>query len=266
MPLVRVSVEKGENWLSLGSKFAPFGYVPAEARGMPAYVLSESGPRALRVPLGGLDDRVTYNGDVRIAADGSADVDLEQTLQGKYATALRGALAEMATQQVRDLIETRLIGFALRGAKLEKYELLNAADPDKPLTIRSRSHVPSFAQVAGGVLLVAPPFAPRIGQLAALPARQTPLLMVDSSEQQIALKLHGPPGSGLVGPIAAQELVDGECRVTIRDREEAGVIVLDRRVVLPAGRVQVAAYPSFLRFARKADDALFASVRIRLSR
>ncbi|MGC4090627.1 MAG: hypothetical protein QM756_22695 [Polyangiaceae bacterium] len=266
LPLVRVSAEKGEDWLSLGSKYAPFGYVPAEARGMPAFVLSEAGPRALRVPADGLADRVTYSGDVRLGVDGSADVDLEQTLQGKYATALRGALAEMASQQVRDLVETRLIGHALRGAKLEKYDLVNAADPDKPLTIRSRSHVPSFAQVAGGVLLVAPPFAPRIGQLAALPARQTPLLMVDSSEQQITLKLHGPPGSALAAPIAGQELSDGECKVSIHDREEAGSVLLDRRIVLPAGRVQVAAYPNFLRFARKADDALFASVRIRLGR
>ncbi|MFZ5895804.1 MAG: hypothetical protein ACOY0T_32405 [Myxococcota bacterium] len=266
LPLVRVSAEKGESWLSLGSKYAPFGYIPAEARGMPAYVLSETGPRALRVPSDGLADRVTYSGDVRLALDGSADVELEQTLQGKYATALRGALAEMPSQQVRDLVETRLIGHALRGAKLEKYELVNAADPDKPLTIRSRSRVPSFAQVAGGVLLVAPPFAPRIGQLAALPARQTPLLMVDSSEQQITLRLHAPAGSALATPIAPQELADGEARVSIRDRQEGANIVLDRRIVLPAGRVQVAAYPSFLRFARRADDALFASVRIRLPR
>ena len=266
LPLVRVSAEKGDSWLSLGSKYAPFGYVPAEARGMPAFVLSESGPRAVRVPDNGSADRVTYAGDVRLAADGSADVDLEQTLSGKYATALRGALAEMAAQQVRDLVETRLIGHALRGAKLEKYEILNADDPDKPLTIRSRSRVPSFAQVAGGVLLVAPPFAPRIGQLAALPARQTPLLLADSSEQQIVLTLHAPAGSALGAPVAPQEISDGEYKVSIHDREEGGNIVLDRRIVLPAGRVQVAAYPNFLRFARRADDALFASVRIRLGR
>jgi tetratricopeptide (TPR) repeat protein len=266
LPLVRVSAEKGESWLSLGSKYAPFGYVPAEARGMPAFVLTESGPRTARVPDNGSADRVTYDGDVRLAADGSAEVELEQTLSGKYATALRGALAEMASQQVRDLIETRLIGHSLRGAKLEKYELVNAADPDKPLTIRSRSRVPSFAQVAGGVLLVAPPFAPRVGQLAALPARQTPLLLADSSEQQIVLKLHAPPGSSLSTSMAAQEISDGEYKVSIHDREEGGAIVLDRRIVLPAGRVQVAAYPNFLRFARRADDALFASVRIRLAR
>jgi hypothetical protein len=266
LPLVRVSIEKGEDWLTLGSKYAPFGYVPAEARGMPAFVLSESGPRPVRVPSNGLADRVTYTGDVRLAADGSADVDLEQTLSGKYATALRGALAEMSAQQVRDLIETRLIGHALRGAKLEKYEVVNAADPDKPIALRTRSRVPSFAQVAGGVLLVSPPFAPRVSQLAALPARQTPLLLADSSEQEIQLTVHPPQGSSLGSPVAPQEISDGEYKVVIRDREQAGAVVLDRRIVLPAGRVQVAAYPQFLQFARKADDALFASVRIRVGR
>jgi tetratricopeptide (TPR) repeat protein len=266
LPLLRVNTEKGDVWLSLGSKYAPFGYVPAEARGMPAYALTEAGPRATRVPSDGLVDRVSYTGDAELAADGSAVVQLEQTLHGKYATGLRGALAEMPAQQVRDVVETRLVGNALRGARLEKYELLHVDDPDKPLIVRTKSRVPSFAQVAGSLLLVAPPFAPRIGQLAALPARQTPLLVVDSTEQQVRLTLRFPPGASLAAPIAAQEVADGAYRVLIRDRQEGNTVILDRQIMLPAGRVQVAAYPAFLRFARRADDSLSASVRIRLGK
>jgi hypothetical protein len=170
----------------------------------------------------------------------------------------------MPAQQVRDVVETRLVGNALRGARLEKYEILHIDDPDKALIIRSRSRVPSFAQVAGSVLLVAPPFAPRIGQLAALPARQTPLLVVDSTDQQIVLKLHFPKGATLAAPVTTRDVADGDYKVVIRDRQEGNVVILDRRITLPAGRIQVAAYPSFLRFARLADDSLSASVRIRL--
>jgi hypothetical protein len=121
---------------------------------------------------------------------------------------------------------------------------------------------------AGGprVLLVAPPFAPRIGQLAALPARQTPLLVVDSTEQQIVLKLRFPKGATLAAPVASRDVADGEYKVLIRDRQEGSDIILDRRIVLPSGRIQVDAYPDFLRFARLADDSLSASVRVRLAK
>jgi tetratricopeptide (TPR) repeat protein len=266
IPLLRVKTEKDDVWLSLGSKYAPFGYVPAEARGMPAYALTDKGPESTRVPVTGLADSVSYTGDVELAADGSALVNLEQTMNGKYGTGLRGALAEMPAQQVRDVIETRLVGHALRGARLEKYDILHIDDPDQPLVIRTRSRVPSFAQVAGSVLLIAPPFAPRIGQLAALPARQTPLLVVDSTEQQIVLKLRFPKGATLAAPVAAREIADGEYKVVIRDRQEGSDIILDRRIVLPSGRIQVDAYPGFLRFARTADDSLSASVRVRLAK
>jgi hypothetical protein len=233
---------------------------------MPAYALTDDGPRLTRIPVGGLVDSVAYTGDAELAPDGSALVNLEQTLSGKYATGLRGALAEMPAQQVRDVVETRLVGHALRGARLEKYEIVHIDDPDQALIVRTRSRVPSFAQVAGGVLLVAPPFAPRIGQLAALPTRQTPLLVVDSTEQQIVLKLHFPKGATLAAPVASRDVSDGEYKVVIRDRQEGNLVVLDRRIVLPAGRIQVDAYPDFLRFARLADDSLSASVRIRLAK
>ncbi|HWA78433.1 MAG TPA: hypothetical protein VG937_39125 [Polyangiaceae bacterium] len=266
LPLLRVTTEKGNTWLSLGSKYAPFGYVPAEARGMRAFALTDAGPQKTQVPAEGLVDSIAYTGDAELAPDGSALVNLEQTLSGKYGTGLRGALAELPAHQLRDVVETRLVGHALRGARLEKYDILNIDDPDKALVIRTRSRVPSFAQVAGSVLLISPPFTPRIGQLAALPARQTPLLVVDSTDQQIVIKLHPPKGATLAAPVTAREVSNGDYKVVIKDRQEGDVVVLDRRIVLPAGRIQVAAYPDFLRFARVADDSLSSSVRIRLAK
>ena len=56
----------------------------------------------------------------------------------------------------------------------------------------------------------------------------------------------------------------GERRIQLKDRLDRDHLILERRVVLPAGRVQVADYPRFLSFARSADDALSASIRVRL--
>ena len=45
-PLLVLEAEKGQIWLTVGSKYAPFGYVPAEVRGMPAYLLAGSAPKS----------------------------------------------------------------------------------------------------------------------------------------------------------------------------------------------------------------------------
>ena len=52
-PLLRVTADKEPIWLSFGGKYTPFAYVSAEARGMPAYVLSEDKPVAAKVPACG---------------------------------------------------------------------------------------------------------------------------------------------------------------------------------------------------------------------
>jgi tetratricopeptide (TPR) repeat protein len=264
LPLLRVGGEKGPLWLAFGGKHAPFGYVPAEARGMAARVFVEDRIEPATVPSDGIADRVVYHANVQLERDGSAQVELEHTLYGRYAAALRGALAEMSEHQVRDVIESRLVGHALHGARLKSHSILHLDAPEQPLVIRTTSHVPSFAQVAGGVLLVTPPFAPRLGQLAVLPARQTPLLLVESTEQEILLNLKLPPGARPPSTLARSEVRDGDRRIVIQDRIEGDSIVLDRRVSLPAGRVQIDAYPKFSSFARSADDALSSSIRVRL--
>jgi tetratricopeptide (TPR) repeat protein len=264
LPLLRIGVDQGTQWLSFAGKFAPFGYVPAEARGMPARVFTDRGTESATVPADGIIDRVLYKADVQLEKDGGADVQLEHTLYGRYAAGLRGALSEMSEQQIRDVVESRLVGFALRGARLKTHAIVNLDAPEQPLVIRTTSHVPAFAQVAGGVLLVTPPFAPRLGQLAALPARQTPLLLVESTEQEIFLNLKLPAGAHTPTNVTKGEIRDGDRRIVIQDRIEGGAIVLDRKVSLPAGRIQIDAYPKFATFARAADDALSSSIRVKL--
>src|SRR5689334_24805420 len=48
--------------LTLGSKYAPFGYVPAEARGMPAYLLSSGTLELAQTPKEGMLDDMAYEG------------------------------------------------------------------------------------------------------------------------------------------------------------------------------------------------------------
>src|SRR5450432_1871892 len=261
-PLLHVTGDREPVWLSFGGKYTPFAYVPAEARGMPAYVLSDEKPTPAQVPAAGALDNVRYSGVLRVSADGSAEIELEQSFFGKYAMGLRNALAEIPEEQLRDVLESRLLGPELRGLELQSYALDHFDDLDNPLVIRAKAKIPGFAQRSGNMLLIAPPFGPRISQLAALPQRQTPLLMVEATHREINLRILLPKGAELASDMPQVRLSDGDRSVQVSDSAKAGELSLLRTVNLPAGRVQPGDYARFLGFARRADEALSQSVRV----
>jgi cellulose synthase operon protein C len=262
-PLIRVG-GKGGTWLTLGSKYAPFGYVPAEARGMPAYLLSSGTPELTQTPKEGTIDDMAYEGTVKLQANGAAEVQLTLSFTGKYATGLRNALSQLPEDQLRDVLESRLLGRELRGIQLSQYRVDHFDDLDSPLRIHVQGHVQGFAERAAGGLIVSPPFGARLSQLAVLPTRQTPLLLVDATHQRIKLTLDLPPSAKLEQLAPPKVVRDGERQVTVRDMQRGNQLVLDREIELPAGRVQPDAYGRFQEFARQADEALFHSVRVRL--
>ena len=262
-PLIRVGGKNG-TWLTLGSKYAPFGYVPAEARGMPAYLLSSGTPELTQTPKEGAVDDMAYEGNVKLLATGAADVTLTLSFTGKYATGLRNALSQMPEDQLRGVLESRLLGRELRGIQLSQYSVDHFDDLDSPLLIHVQGHVQSFAERSNGGLVVSPPFGARLSQLAVLPTRQTPLLLVDATHQRIKLTLDLPAGAKLEQLAAPRAVKDGERQVTVRDAQKGNSLVLDREIELPAGRVQPDKYGQFQEFARQADEALFHSVRVTL--
>ena len=263
-PLLRVRVPKADLWLTLGSKHAPFGYVPAEVRGMPAIVFNGDGWDNTRSPAAGALDRASTDGKAVLATDGSAAVDLVQTFQGKYATGLRTVLSQLPERQIRDAIEGRLLGAALRGVELLEYHIEGVNDPDAPIRIVTRSRARSFAQLVGTTLMIQPPgFTPRLGQFATLPTRQTPLLMVESVAQDLHLAVELPAGTSVEVAPTPKNLTDGERRVEVNDAVKGQTLVFERHVSLPAGRIQPQEYPAFLEFTRRADEALAGSVRVR---
>jgi tetratricopeptide (TPR) repeat protein len=263
-PLLRVRGQKSDLWLTLGSKHAPFGYVPAEVRGMPAVVFAGGKTESTRTPAGGALDSAATDGKATLALDGSASLDLVQTFQGKYATGLRTVLSQMPERQIRDAIEGRLLGSALRGVELINYRIEGVNDPDAPIRIVTRSRARSFAQQVGSTLMIQPPgFTPRLGTFATLPVRQTPLLMVESVSQDVHITVELPAGTSVQTAFAAQHLKDGERRVEVNDALQGKTLVFERHVSLPAGRIQPQEYPAFLEFTRRADEALAGSVRVK---
>jgi hypothetical protein len=254
-------------WVVLESRYAPFGYIPAAVRGMPAYLLDPGKPKAIKTPEGGSPDAVHYEGKLALARDGSAKAELSQIFHGMYAMELRQALSEMPESQVRDAIEARLLAPELRGARLKNHRFEKVDDLDSPLVLRTSVDVASFAQPSGNSLIISPPFrpalfVPSLSQAAALPTRQTPLLIGQATDERVRLEIALPRGAKLKTGLKPRRIADGDRTVQIEDRLLGPNLVLERNVKLPAGRVQPEEYHRFLLFTRGASDALSGSIRL----
>jgi cellulose synthase operon protein C len=264
---VRIAEEQGPRWMVVREKFAPYGYMPSSLRGQPAIVLTKGAPREI-TPKGGSDDRVTYEGTVDLAADGSATLDLEQRFEGKLAILMRSVFEKQADSRLKELLESRLLPQSFPGARVVSAEVRGQQDLDAPLVLAMKLEMSTFARPRPGELVMIPPFPRLLGSLAALPERETPLYISEqiamSAAMRLAVKLPKEaraPGAGSLPSFAADN--DGRV-VRVEDRMERGALLIDRRVDVPAGRVQPEAYARFQSFARGGDAALRREIVIDL--
>lgn len=251
-------------WVQLREQYAPFGYVPAEVRGMPGYVFKSGTAEAVTVPKEGEADRIAFKGHFKLAANGAADVGYDQVFGGRYGAALRQGLAEVGEGRTADVIETQILAKNLKGALLREHEVQFLDDIDVPMVIHMDAEMARFALKSGNKSLsFEPPFAPRLSQFATLATRQTPFLMRSDQDWQVNVVVELPEGARASG-FGTSELSFGAMTVSVKDRLEGNRLVLERHVRVPAGRVSPADYAQFVRFTRDADVALGREVRIDL--
>jgi hypothetical protein len=262
---VRISTERGSRWMVVRDKFAPYGYMPSSLRGQPAIVLRPGAPRET-TPREGSEDGVTHEGTAILSADGSAMLTMEQRYEGKLAIALRTGLQELPEARFKEIIESRLLPQTLPGARVISVEVKNLLDLDAPLVLAMKLEMSSFARPRGGELLVSPLFPLRLGALATLERRETPLYISESIATRLAVKLRIklPDGAKVQGELVSATVEDDTRVVKVADRVEPGFLVLDRVMDLPAGRIQPAGYLGLLAFARAVDATLHRDVSISL--
>ena len=251
--VLRLPTPAGPTWLTVRDKFSPFGYLPAELRGQPAYRLVDGTPRD-STPAEGALDGVSFEGRVVLRENGTGVLELAQGYRGKVAASMRNVFDRIAAGQVRDFVESRLLSRNFPGAKVHEYSIEGKDDLDAPLVVRTKAEVPSLVrEVSGGVSLRSM-FPMRLAQLAALPSRQTPQLIGMSSHVEVKFAIVVPESFRMPANLPGGDVRDGDRLVRVRDAVHGHAIQLDRVVDIPAGRVQPGEeYTRFQRFSQEAD-------------
>jgi tetratricopeptide (TPR) repeat protein len=260
--LLRVATDKGVRWLEVGDKFIPFGYVPANYRGQPAFRLVPGIPGDT-VAAGGAVDSITYSGRADVRDDGAAKVALSIAFSGDVGISIRRGLESTPEARRFEVIDRNIVAAAFAGANLREMHIDNLGDVDQPVVLRLTIEAPELAKPVQGGLSLGPLFRPawrpgedRLSKLAELPERVTPLLRVQSAHTEVHIevaftdKFHLPP------KLPAVDVKYGGCEVSVQDTVAGHAIYLERLVDLPAGRVQPGDdYAKYQQFARDADAA-----------
>jgi tetratricopeptide (TPR) repeat protein len=240
-------------WLTVRDKFAPFGYVPAEVRGQPAYVLVPGTPKAV-IPPSGAADGIAFEGRADVHDDGSASVDLAIHYMGKLAISMRNVFDKVPEAQVRDFVEGRLLARNLPAPRVKSFSIEHKTDLDAPLVVRVKAELPQLVKPAGARMVLLPVFPIHVAQIATLPERQTPLLLSSSSHVEVRFDVVLPTSWKVPDKLPAGDARDGERSAIVKDSISGHSIRLDRVVDVPAGRVQPGAeYAKLLKFAQDAD-------------
>jgi hypothetical protein len=261
--IVRIDEGKaGARWLTVRDKFAPYGYVPAELRGQPAIVLTESAPRETTSATGAVDG-ITFEGRANLRPDGSASVELVESFAGKVAISMRNVLDKVPDAQLHDFVEQRLLGRNLPGAKVRGLKVLNKAELGEPIVLSVEAEVPQLARAQDRGMLLAPLFSMHLAQLASLPERQTPLLLGASSHVDVRFEIVVPESMPMPASLPHAQLRDSDRTVAVSDAVHGHAIEIVRTIDVPAGRVQPGAeYAAFRRFVEDADAVLDREVSL----
>jgi len=251
---LRIPTESGIRWLTVRDKFAPFGYIAAGLRGQPAYRLIPGTPLDTTAAGGDLDG-VSFEGRANLHDDGSASIELAQAFRGKVGASLRSVFDRIAAGQVRDFVETRLVGRNFPGARVRDVAVEGKQALDAPLVVRIHADVPQLARAVTGGVSLRPMFPMRLAQLAALSERQTPQLISGSSHVDVKFEVVVPESMRMPSSLPVGEVRDGERVVRVGDAVHGHALYLDRVVDIPAGRVQPGEeYTRFQRFSQDADQ------------
>jgi cellulose synthase operon protein C len=241
-------------YFTVGDKYAPFGFVPPELRGQPAVRLIPSLPRETTSVEGGFDG-IVYDGTVELRADGSATLLLDQRFVGRLAMSLRGSVESMPDSQLKGAVESKIVARAFPGARLAELTVVDKDDLDKPLTLRMKIEISTFARRRGQTLLLKPPLVLQMANMAPLEVRQTTMLLPEGTHTEVRLAVTVPKGATIGNVQKPLELLDGNRKLVLADSVEGDVVKIDRVLDVPAGRIEPSAYGAFRKWAIDVDEA-----------
>ncbi len=240
------------------AKLAPYGRLPVELWGAPAYVCEQGGGVLEVLPWGEFDGE-GQRGEVEITLlpGGKARVAHLRELPGFDMFRLKEAFAQAPAAQLRSFFASQANAL-FAGARLVESEALRLDQPGAPLAYRFVADVPSAVHPRGdGTLTLAPGLTPtRLKEsLGAHRRREFDLVVRQPVVIRDTARID-------LGPYACSRLPSDVTLQTsigqfslLHVREGDGRLRIERLLTLRPGRITPEEYPAFREFLSRVDEA-----------
>jgi hypothetical protein len=260
MPYLCLHVElqgQGPLWLDTGVRFGPFGELPEQALGgREAWLLPEPGRPLQRVttpparPSPGKQVQLTLSLD----GQGSLSGGIEETYTGFEAAQLAEAFEALSAESRKQALQGAVSRY-FAGAELLTVEASQERGVGLPFTLRYTLRAPGFARADGNRLIVPPLALPaQLGRrYVQLSTRATPLFLGATEASRVRVSLTLPQGYRLSDALPQFTVKSPFGQLTRRERQVAGVALLEEDFSLPMARIAPKDYERFARFAGEVD-------------
>jgi hypothetical protein len=270
--LVMYQSARGPVWLFTVERYAPFGYVPPMLRGQPALLLAPGAPKVMLPQSPDGQDMRRLVLDVALTATGDAEVQVTETVWGVGAVNWRSELESIPAAELDHRFEEEYVGRLLPGARLTSLKISGREQNAQAIELKYGAQLNNFGRRLGERWALPPLIAARLGQnYAQLAQRTTAALVPNPLEIEVTVRLHLPKGAMRPAPPegvrveAAIAGPNGPPRFTLASRYEGDILVIERKLDVPAMRIETTAYPEFANFCRKVDLAENNELFVRLS-
>lgn len=264
--LLRVELDGEQRWIVLGSRFSPFGALPAAILGQPGLVAGAD-PVEVRLPeRPPIDDASTVTIDGVVAPDGTVAFDITERFTGARAAELRGEVSRMPEAQ-REQQAASVLGYQYAGAIAAEPRFVGVDDRHAPMELAARVASRMVVRREGERALMIPAHlsaSSRYSALARLSARRTTLVFDESIREVVHQTLRLPQGATVerLCPAAEQRL--GTASFEVRCTADGGVLRHRLEITIPPQRITPQQYADFAAFIRAYDEAAGHETVIRL--
>jgi tetratricopeptide (TPR) repeat protein len=264
-PLVRVELDGEAWWVSMNSRYAPFGHVPAAVRGQPGIVAGAE-PEEITLPReSAVPDRSELNIQGRIEATGVLAFAVDEVFHGARATEFRQEAARIpeADRQQR---AANFLGHQFPGSVGGDFNFSGIEERHEPLRLTARLRSRMLGRREGPLLLLPARLAQslRYADLTQLSERRMPLIFNEELHEVIEQRLQLPAGSSVQQLCPSQRRRLGDARFSVDCRVHDDVLIHRLEVYLPVQRVAPEDYREFASFLRLVDDAGRRETRVRM--
>jgi hypothetical protein len=262
-------IDVAGTFLTIEADEAPFGFLPAEIRGMPAvrYDPPGQGFETVRLPdrpdlqeglIASLDLAIDEeSGDVRVQGD------VEVT--GGFAAEFRDGLLERSPADREGDLTGIFVSSSFPGADVESISIDGLDDRQAPLVVHFTARARGLAVRRGGSLLL-PPLLPQTvsAGYAPLPTVEHPALAFPPTRVDLRLRIHaegwrvgGVSGAGVDAAGVLFEQQSG-------DESDGGT--LHRVLSIQRARLEPDEYPPFAQAVRRAENLWNMPIELRVVR